>query len=180
MMVTESPAHSLVNWGQGVTWSALATSTWLWRSKERYRGHFVSSQSRFASSLCLMNLHDYDHGRSSGHWVKTLTAGLALSRGSQSPPLVLLLCTRIQRLYLRVFPGPETLLSLSPLHHSLFQGPKGTVSTNAGRLRKRQLTSERQRCVLPDILDFSFCAWEETKTHTYMLTHMEESLQKIP
>jgi hypothetical protein len=29
--------------------------------------------------------------------------------------------------------------------------------------KEMSLTSERQRCVLPDTLDFSFCAWRETK-----------------
>jgi len=39
---------------------------------------------------------------------------------------------------------------------------------DVGRLRKKQLTSERQRWVLPDMLDFSFCAWEKTNTHNYL------------
>lgn len=33
--------------------------------------------------------------------------------------------------------------------------------------KETELTSERQRCVLPDTLDFSFCAWGETNTHTH-------------
>ena len=47
---------------------------------------------------------------------------------------------------------------------------------DSGRLRKKQLTSERQRWVLPDMLDFSFCAWE--KTNTQLFIHTMEELEK--
>jgi hypothetical protein len=129
---------SLVNWGECGT--CLSTCGSLWRSEELQIGDMQWASA--AVHLLCAGWFSTIAQRVSQHYSNGLSPRASLEFFLVLKPycfwvlFIIIPCLRAQRL-------------------SLYKDRKTQTVT--------LLTSERQRCVLPDTLDFSFCAWRKKR-----------------
>ena len=165
-----------------VTWPALATSGSLWKSKEQSRGHLVSSKKCYGSSLCRLSLCDCDHRGS--HGTRTMVSVL-VQFWDEDPTLGAALNTSIST-WLRgqrdtkgdldFFLGlkPCCLWALS--HHTLFQGPKGSVS-RCRETQKETTYIRKTEVGTAWYVGFQLLCLGKDK-HTQLFVHTMEELEK--